>query len=161
MDLIQENKVLNTRRLDVDGPGTYVVRWPNLEVDKGSYSVCATLRDDGTEDKHDDADEIKDVRCSPERCYRFYYGGVEPVRFDVRDFRADSRGLHLAISASDPTIVDIYYMLVAGRSSTICNPGEGSAHLRNSCPWPFRRTTNGSPSWRTARYMRAGSRSWS
>ena len=117
MDLIQDNKVLNTRRLDVDGPGTYVVRWPRLDLDKGSYSACATLRGDGTEDNsmdsRDDAGEVKDAVQS-QRCYRFYYGGIEPVRFDVRDFRADSRGLHMAISASDPTIVDIYYMLVQG-----------------------------------------------
>lgn len=123
MDLILDNKVLNTRRLDVDGPGTYVVRWPRLDLDKGSYSACATLRGDGTEDNsmdrmdsrdsRDDAGEVKDAVQS-QRCYRFYYGGVEPVRFDVRDFRADSRGLHMAISASDPTIVDIYYMLVQG-----------------------------------------------
>jgi hypothetical protein len=115
MDLTQDNKVLNSRKLDIDGPGTYVVRWPNLKVDKGSYSVCATLRDDGTKDNsNDDAGEIKDGAVQSRRCYRFYYGGVEPVRFDVRDFRSDSRGLHLAISASDPTIVDIYYMLVQG-----------------------------------------------
>ncbi len=115
MDLTQDNKVLNSRKLDIDGPGTYVVRWPNLKVDKGSYSVCATLRDDGTKDnRSDDAGEIKDGAVQSRRCYRFYYGGVEPVRFDVRDFRSDSRGLHLAISASDPTIVDIYYMLVQG-----------------------------------------------
>ncbi len=115
MDLTQDNKVLNSRKLDIDGPGTYVVRWPNLKVDKGSYSVCATLRDDGTKDNSsDDAGEIKDGAVQSRRCYRFYYGGVEPVRFDVRDFRSDSRGLHLAISASDPTIVDIYYMLVQG-----------------------------------------------
>lgn len=120
MDLIQDNRVLNTKRLDVDGPGTYVVRWPRLDLDKGSYSACARLRGDGTEDNSmdsrdskDDAGEAKDPVQS-QRCYRFYYGGVEPVRFDVRDFRADSRGLHMAISASDPTIVDIYYMLVQG-----------------------------------------------
>ena len=47
----------------------------------------------------------------------FFYGGVEPIRFDVRDFRADSRGMHLSISASDPTIVDIYYMLISGNKA--------------------------------------------
>ena len=115
MDLIKDNKVLNTKILDVDGPGTYVVRWPSLDADKGSYSACATLRDDGTKDNSkDDKGGIKDDAVQSHRCYRFYYGGVEPVRFDVRDFRADSRGLHLAISARDPTIVDIYYMLVQG-----------------------------------------------
>lgn len=108
MDLISEGEVLITRTLDVDSPGTYVVRWPKLDADKGSYSVCATLRMDGT------GDRLKDKMVQSERCYQFYYGGVEPVRFDVRDFRADSRGLHLAISARDPTIVDIYYMLIEG-----------------------------------------------
>jgi len=117
MDLTQDNKVLNSRILDIDGPGTYVVRWPNLKVDKGSYSVCATLRDDGTKDNSDDAGEIKDGAVQSRRCYRFYYGGVEPVRFDVRDFRADSRGMHLAISARDPTVVDIYYMLIDGNKA--------------------------------------------
>ncbi len=100
MDLIQDSKVLSTRRLEVVGPGTYVVRWPKLDADKGSYSACATLLAEGTDDSR--------------RCHSFYYGGFEPVRFDVRDFRADSRGLHMAISARDPTIVDIYYMLVQG-----------------------------------------------
>ena len=53
-------------------------------------------------------------QTTSKRCYNFYYGGVEPIRFDVRDFRADSRGMHLAISASDSTVVDIYYMLLEG-----------------------------------------------
>ena len=112
MDLVQGNKVLVTRTLDVVSPGTYVVRWPKLDVDKGSYSVCAMLRKEGRKDvaEYDTAD----ATTHSEMCYRFYYGGVEPVRFDVRDFRADSRGLHMAISARDPTIVDIYYMLVEG-----------------------------------------------
>jgi len=115
MDLIQENKVLNTKRLDVDAPGTYIVRWPGLDLDKGSYSACATLRHDGTKsNSKSDEDGIEDRPSPSRRCYRFYYGGVEPVRFDVRDLRADSRGLHMAISARDPTIVDIYYMLVQG-----------------------------------------------
>ncbi len=115
MDLIQDNRVLSTKSLDVDGPGTYVVRWPKLDVDKGSYSACAMLREEGTEENsREDGGEIDDTAVQSRRCYWFYYGGVEPVRFDVRDFRADSRGLHMAISARDPTIVDIYYMLVEG-----------------------------------------------
>ena len=113
--LIHDNRILSTKRLDVEGPGTYVVRWPKLDADKGSYSTCAALRDGGTEDgSRDDRGEIDDTAAQSRRCYNFYYGGVEPVRFDVRDFRADSRGLHLAISARDPTIVDIYFMLIQG-----------------------------------------------
>jgi hypothetical protein len=100
LDLIHEGMVLATRNLTIDGPGTWVVRWPAFEVEKGSYDVCAFLR--------------KDETVLSEKCYSFFYGGVEPVRFDVRDFRADSRGMHLAISANDPTIADIYYMLVQG-----------------------------------------------
>jgi len=115
MDMIHDNRILSSKRLDVDGPGTYIVRWPKLDADKGSYSACATLRDDEREDgSRDDAGEGEGKVVPSQRCYKFYYGGVEPVRFDVRDFRADSRGLHMAISARDPTIVDIYYMLIQG-----------------------------------------------
>jgi hypothetical protein len=100
MDLIHEGTQIATRNLTADGQGTWVIRWPVFYAEKGSYDVCARL--------------WKDKVAISQKCYNFYYGEVEPIRFDVRDFRADSRGMHLAISASDPTIVDIYYMLIDG-----------------------------------------------
>jgi hypothetical protein len=106
LDLIDNEKdgtVLASRNMILDGAGTRVISWPELDVEKGSYDVCAHLSDNGT--------------VIARKCYNFYYGGVEPIRFDVRDFRADSRGMHLAISASDPTIVDIYYMLIDGNKA--------------------------------------------
>ena len=100
LDLIDEGRLLMTRNLTPDGPGTYVIRWPALNAEKGSYDVCAFLWKNGA--------------AVSRKCYNFFYAGVEPIRFDVRDFRADSRGMHLAISASDPTVVDLYYMLIDG-----------------------------------------------
>jgi len=99
MDLIHDGEKIASRNLVLDGPGTWAIRWPSMEAEEGSYDFCASLVQNHTTSK---------------RCYNFYYGGVEPLRFDVRDFRADSRGLHLAISASDSTVVDIYYMLLEG-----------------------------------------------
>lgn len=104
LDLIDNGKVLASQNLTLDGAGTWIISWPELDVEKGSYDVCAHLRNNGT--------------IVSRKCRNFYYGGVEPIRFDVRDFRADSRGMHLAISASDPTIVDIYYMLIDGNKAT-------------------------------------------
>jgi hypothetical protein len=100
MDLVSEGMVLMTRNVTLDGPGTWVVRWSPFDAKRGNYDVCAYLWSDGT--------------AASKMCYSFFYGGIEPVRFDVRDFYADSRGMHLAISASDPTVVDIYYMLLQG-----------------------------------------------
>ena len=103
LDLIDEGNTLRTRNLTAVGPGTWVIRWPALNAEKGSYDVCASLWENGT--------------AVSSKCFSFFYGGVEPIRFDVRDFRADSRGMHLAISASDPTVVDIYYMLIDGNKA--------------------------------------------
>jgi len=103
MDLISSGNVLQTMSMMLDGPGTWIARWSPFEAEKGSYDVCASLLKNGT--------------AISRKCYNFFYGGVEPVRFDVRDFRADSRGMHLSISASDPTIVDIYYMLITGNKA--------------------------------------------
>lgn len=110
MDLIHEGKIIAAENLTTDDAGTYVVRWPILDAEKGSYDVCASLLDKN----HKYSDNNKNSCVIKRKCYNFYYGGVEPIRFDVRDFRADSRGMHLAISASDPTVVDIYYMLIDG-----------------------------------------------
>ncbi len=103
LDLIDEGRLLTTRNLTLDGAGTWVIRWPALDAEKGSYDVCAALMNNGT--------------AVSRKCSSFFYGGVEPIRFDVRDFRADSRGMHLAISARDPTVVDIYYMLIDGNKA--------------------------------------------
>ncbi|MEI8003506.1 MAG: hypothetical protein WCG94_04160, partial [Methanothrix sp.] len=103
LDLIDEGRLIMTRNLTADGPGTRIIRWPAFNAEKGSYDVCAFLRKNGT--------------AVSSKCNSFFYGGVEPIRFDVRDFRADSRGMHLAISASDPTVVDIYYMLIDGNKA--------------------------------------------
>jgi hypothetical protein len=100
VQLIMGGEVLQTRKLALDGPGTYIVQWSQFEAEKGSYDACATLMKNGT--------------ALSRMCDNFYYGGITPLRFDVRDFYADSRGMHLSISASDPTIVDIYYMLISG-----------------------------------------------
>ncbi|MDD4776530.1 MAG: hypothetical protein PHG75_08460 [Syntrophomonas sp.] len=100
LDLIHEGEKMASRNLAVDGPGTWAIRWPDIESEKGSYDCCAAL--------------VQNSTAISKRCYGFYYGGAEPIRFDVRDFRADSRGMHLAISASDSAIVDIYYMLLQG-----------------------------------------------
>jgi len=100
VQLIMGGEVLQTRKLTLDGPGTYVVQWSQFEAEKGSYDACATLMKNGT--------------ALSRKCDNFYYGGITPLRFDVRDFYADSKGMHLSISASDPTIVDIYYMLISG-----------------------------------------------
>ncbi|NMB85071.1 MAG: hypothetical protein GYA29_02335 [Methanothrix sp.] len=111
MELISDGKVLQTKNMMLDGPGTWIVMWSPLETKKGNYNACATLLDGGTE------------VCK--KCYSFFYGGVEPIRFDVRDFRADSRGMHLSISSSDPTMVDIYYMLFTGNKSVYITREQG------------------------------------
>lgn len=103
LELITEGKVLQTRNVLLDGPGTWIVRWSQFEADKASYDVCASL--------------LKSGAVVSRKCNSFFYGGVTPVRFDVRDFYADSKGVHLSISASDPTIVDIYYMLITGNKA--------------------------------------------
>ncbi len=103
MDLIFSGDVLQTRSIVLDGPGTWIVRWASFQAEEGSYDVCASLLKNGT--------------VISRKCYNFFFGGIEPVRFDVRDFRADSRGMHLSISASDPAIVDIYYMLISGNKA--------------------------------------------
>jgi hypothetical protein len=100
LDLIYKGDVLQTRNLTLDGPGTWVTRWTGFNAEEGSYDVCASLWKNNTEGSR--------------RCYNFFYGGPTPVRFDVRDFYADSKGMHLSISGRDPTIVDIYYMLISG-----------------------------------------------
>ncbi len=103
LDLISKGDVLQTRNLPLDGPGTWIARWTAFSAEEGSYDVCASLWSNKTEVSM--------------RCYNFFYGGPTPIRFDVRDFYADSRGMRLSISGRDPTIVDIYYMLISGNKA--------------------------------------------
>ncbi len=100
VDLIHNAETMAGRRMAVEGPGTYIIQWPSLDAEKGSYEACATL--------------MRNQTAVSKRCFNFYYGEEEPMRFDVRDFLANSKGMHLAISARDPTVVDIYYMLIEG-----------------------------------------------
>ncbi|NYT01610.1 MAG: hypothetical protein GKC10_02480 [Methanosarcinales archaeon] len=100
LQLSFEGKVIQTRSIALDGPGTWVATWSKFEAQEGSYQVCAALARDGEQ--------------VAQSCYAFSYGGRVPVRFDVRDFQADSRGIHMTIAARDPTIVDMDYMLISG-----------------------------------------------
>ena len=103
LDLIFGDQVLQTRLLNLDGPGTWIAAWNSFEAEKGSYQVCAKL--------------LRGDIVQSQACYRFFYAGETPVRFDVRDFNADSNGIHLSILSQDPTIVDVYYMLITGNKA--------------------------------------------
>lgn len=100
LDLIFGDQVLQTRLLNLNGPGTWIAAWDSFNAEKGSYQIRAEL--------------LRDNKIQSQRTYRFFYAGETPVRFDVRDFNTDSRGIHLSILSQDPTIVDIYYMLITG-----------------------------------------------
>lgn len=113
LDLLSGDKILQTRVLNLDGPGTWIAAWDSPEAEKGSYKVCASLRNGG-----------RDGQEQSKRCYDFFYAGQTPVRFDVRDFNADSRGIHLSILSADPTIVDIYYMLIVGNKALYISEDE-------------------------------------
>ncbi len=113
LELITGGDVLQNRNLLLDGPGTWIVRWSGFEAEKGSYDVCASL--------------LKNGAVVSRKCNNFFYGGNTPIRFDVRDFYADSKGMHLSISASDPTIVDIYYMLITGNKAIYVTRDEAVA----------------------------------
>ncbi|MCJ7443559.1 MAG: hypothetical protein MUO26_03345 [Methanotrichaceae archaeon] len=128
VELISEGKVLQTTNLHPDGSGTYISSWRPFEADEGSYDACATL------EKNDTAISRK--------CYGFFYGGRTPLRFDIRDFYADSKGIHLSISANDPTIVDIYYILASGdkaihvsRERAVPIAGGFAASVKIDYPW--------------------------
>lgn len=100
MELVLNGDVVRSREIGLDGPGTWVVRWDLPDPEEGSYDACASLLVNGTPVSR--------------RCYSFLYGDEVPLRFDVRDFRVDSMGVHLSIAAKDPTMADIYYMLLSG-----------------------------------------------
>jgi hypothetical protein len=122
MQLLSGEEVLQARSLALDGPGTWAISWSRFEAEKGSYRVCARLLKNGTK--------------IAQRCYDFYYGGVSALRFDVRDFYADSRGMHLSLSSSDPTIVDIYYMLLSGGKAVYVDQ-ERAVSISGSFATPF------------------------
>jgi len=92
--------ILSSSVLPVDAPGTMIISWNLSNQEEGAYEACASLTRNGS--------------VIDRRCYSFYHGGAVPVRFDVRDFLADSSGIHMVIYAADPAIVDIYYMLISG-----------------------------------------------
>jgi len=113
LQLSFEGKVLQTRSLTLDGPGIWVATWSKFEAQEGAYEVCASLE--------------KGEEMLADSCYAFSYGGRVPVRFDVRDFQADSRGIHMTVAARDPTIVDIDYMLISGNKVLYLGREEGYA----------------------------------
>lgn len=110
LELLSGGQVIQTRTLDMDRPGTWVAAWNLSGAEKGSYDVCASLLSGG--------------KVQSKRCYNFFYAGQTPVRFDVRDFNADSKGIHLSILSADPTIVDIYYMLIVGNKALYISKDE-------------------------------------
>ena len=110
LDLSSGGQILQTRVLNLDGSGTWVSDWNSSGAEKGSYDVCASL--------------IRSGKVQSKKCYDFFYAGQTPVRFDVRDFNADSNGIHLSILSADPTIVDIYYMLIAGNKALYISKDE-------------------------------------
>lgn len=99
-DLMRSGVILSSRVVPLDAPGTLIISWNLSDPDEGAYEACASVARNGT--------------LLGRRCYSFYHGGEVPVRFDVRDFLADSSGIHMVIYAADPAIVDIYYMLISG-----------------------------------------------
>jgi hypothetical protein len=128
IDLISGGKVIQAKTLPLDGPGTYLSSWKPFGADEGSYDVCASL--------------VKNDTAISRKCYSFFYGGRIPLRFDIRDFYADSKGMHLSISATDPTIVDIYYILASGdraiyvsRERAVPISGGFAAPVKIDYPW--------------------------
>lgn len=102
-DLIRSGVILSSHVLPLDAPGTVIISWNLSDPDEGAYAACASL--------------TRNETVLERRCYSFYHGGEIPVRFDVRDFLADSSGIHMVIYAADPAIVDIYYMLISGNKA--------------------------------------------
>lgn len=103
IDLSTSGNVVQSRTLALDGPGTWVVTWDAMPSEDIDYTVQARLFENGT--------------ILSEKSFEFYHGGQVPVRFDVRDFRADSAGVHLLIYAPDMAIVDLYHMLIKGNKA--------------------------------------------
>jgi hypothetical protein len=103
IDLSTEGNVVQSRTLALDGPGTWVIMWDSMPSEDSDYTVQARLFENRT--------------LLSGRSFEFHYGGQVPVRFDVRDFRADSAGVHLLIYAPDMAIVDLYHMLIQGNKA--------------------------------------------
>jgi len=98
VELSNSGKVLQSGILALDGPGTWVARWDKMPSKEGPYSARAALFRNGS--------------LLSEKSFDFHHGGQVPVKFDVRDFQADSSGVHLLIYSQDLAIVDIYHMLI-------------------------------------------------
>ena len=109
-DLRFMNDVIQTKSLPLDGPGTSIIRWDYFEAEDGPYSVCATLQ--------------KGEDFLSQRCYSFDYAGRVPLRFEVRDLSVNSEGIDLLILANDPSVVDVYYMLIKGNRAIYVNSWE-------------------------------------
>lgn len=98
VNLISPQGANQSRSIKVNGPGTWVISWDTDSAAEGSYKAMARLHQDG-----------KTMSC---RSYDFHQGGRVPLRFDVRDFKADQKGLSLLVHSDDMAVVDIYYMLI-------------------------------------------------
>lgn len=130
LELLSAGKAIQSQTLELDGPGTYIAQWKQFPSQEGPYDLCASL--------------LKGGAPVSERCYNFLYGGQTPIRFDVRDFYADSKGMHLSILADDPTMVDIYYMLIFGNKAIYISKDQAvpvagglAAPLQVNHAWPL------------------------
>ncbi len=98
IDLSFEGRQVQSKTFALDGPGTWITMWNVPKTEEGPYAVCARLE--------------KGEDTISQRCFDFYYGGRSDIRFDVRDFHADQKGMNLLIYSGDLAVVDIYYMLI-------------------------------------------------
>lgn len=103
IDLSFEGRRIQSETFTLDGPGTWIAMWNVPKTEEGPYAVCARL-ENGEE-------------TISQRCFDFYYGGRSDIRFDVRDFHADQKGMNILIYSSDLAVVDIYYMLIQDRKA--------------------------------------------
>ncbi len=110
VDLLFSDEVIQAERLVLNGPGVWIVRWDVPGAEEGSYSACARLS--------------KDDEIVSERCFDFYYGARVPLRFDVRDFRADNKGAHLLMHSRDLAVADVYYMLIKNNKALYISKDE-------------------------------------
>jgi hypothetical protein len=130
LELTASGKVIQSQTLELDGPGTWIAQWRPFSSQEASYEVCASL--------------LRDGALVSRRCYSFLYGGQTSIRFDVRDFYADSKGMHLSLLADDPAIADVYYMLISGNKAEYVSvdyavpvAGGLSAPLELNHAWPL------------------------
>jgi hypothetical protein len=130
LELGSAGKAIQSQTLELDGPGTWIAQWTPFPSQEGAHDVCASI--------------VRDGALVSKRCYSFLYGGETPIRFDVRDFYADSRGMHLSILADDPTMVDVYYMLISGNKAVYVSKDQAvpvvggvAAPLQVNHDWPL------------------------